>query len=83
MNTKRRKSVQGDPKLPHGSKFCLCSGCGEYFTNEKNFSMHRRGEPSARYCVHPSKLLTKTGKAYLRLNAAGYWARPGRFGGPK
>ena len=65
-----------DPKLPVGTKYCLCSGCGEYFTNDFNFNMHRQDGPTGRVCVHPSTLLTKTGIARLRLNAKGYWARP-------
>ncbi len=65
------------PDLPHGSKYCYCAACGEYFTNETNFNLHRRGEPTARYCVHPSEVRTKRGIAKLRLNTKGYWARTG------
>ena len=70
-----------DPKLPIGTNFCKCAACGEYFTNETNFDMHRRENAGTRYCTHPSELLTKAGKARLSLNAKGYWARPGSFRG--
>ena len=68
-----------DPKLPHGSRFCLCSGCGEYFTNPRNHALHRRGKPESRFCVYPGDLVTKEGKARLRLNPKGYWAQPGGY----
>ncbi len=64
-------------KLPLNTKYCLCSACGEYFTNVANFDMHRRGEPTARVCLDPAHITSKTGKAKLRLNAKGYWAQTG------
>ena len=67
-----------DPKLPIGTKYCLCKRCGEYFTNETSFSMHQRIDGKTAYCVHPMGVVTKTGKPRLRLNVRGYWARPGR-----
>ena len=70
------KNYGSDPKLPFGSRRCLCSGCGEYFSNVRNFDMHRTGEGKGRSCIHPSKLVTKKGKARLRLNADGIWVRP-------
>ncbi len=68
-----------DPKLPFGTNFCKCPACGEYFTNVANFDMHRRGEAEGRHCIPPTHIVSKSGKARLRLNAQGYWARPGGF----
>lgn len=62
-----------DPKLPHGTKYCLCPSCGEYFTSPYAFDLHRAGEPTARHCVHPSKVLDKQRRPRLRLNDRGYW----------
>jgi hypothetical protein len=62
-----------DPKLPPGTKYCLCAGCDEYFTSEYTFDMHRAGEPSARYCIPPEKVLDKQRRPKLRLNDRGYW----------
>jgi hypothetical protein len=62
-----------DPKLPAGTKYCLCAGCGEYFTSAYTFDMHRAGEPEARYCVDPTKILDKQRRPRLRLNDKGYW----------
>lgn len=60
-------------KLPHATKYCLCATCGEYFTNVTNFDLHRRdGE-----CVYPGDIVNKKGKAKLRKNANGMWARTG------
>jgi len=72
-----------DPKLPVGTKYCLCTRCGEYFTNETTFSMHQRVERGASSCVPPDTVVTKTGKPRLTLNARGYWSRPGTYGGYK
>ncbi len=63
------------PKLTIASKRCQCPTCGEYFTNEKNFEMHRSGVYPKRRCVPPGQLVTKKGKARLRLNADGVWTR--------
>jgi len=68
---------ESDPKLGFGTNHCKCSVCGEYFTNVTNFDMHRRGTPTARYCVHPSKVTNRWGKAKLHKNAKGLWARTG------
>jgi predicted anti-sigma-YlaC factor YlaD len=68
-----------DPKLTIGSNYCKCPACGEYFTNVANFDMHRRGDATARECINPAELVTKTGKRRLTLNARGYWSRPGGF----
>lgn len=58
-----------DPKLPIGSNYCRCSGCGEYFTNIRPFEFHRkRGQ-----CVDPA-----TDKR-LKLNDRGYWSEKGKF----
>ena len=63
-----------DPKLRPGTKYCKCPACGEYFTSDSNFLMHRAGAPEKRYCVHPSKVLGKDRKPRLRLTDTGYWA---------
>lgn len=65
--------MSSDPKLPPYKKFCKCASCGEYFTSEYTFDMHRAGQPTARYCKHPSKVLDKQRRPKLRLNDAGYW----------
>jgi hypothetical protein len=64
-----------DPRLPAYRKFCRCAACGEYFSNVRNFDLHRRGAPERRHCVEPDKLVKKNKKARLRLNAEGYWVR--------
>lgn len=65
-------------KLGIGTKHCLCTSCGEYFTNEQNFDMHRHGPAEKRVCRDPASLLTKSGKRRLVLNARGLWSRPGK-----
>ena len=66
-----------DPKLKPNTKHCLCSGCGEYFTNENNFRLHRSGDEDNRVCTYPGDIVSKKGKAKLRLNTRGLWARTG------
>lgn len=66
-----------DPKLPIYSKFCKCSRCGEYFTNEGTFTLHQRISPTGSFCVDPRAVVTKTGKPRLIRNAKGYWAYAG------
>ena len=54
-----------------------CAVCGEYFTTENNFEMHRRTvsrNPYRRVCLNPGTITNKRGKARLRLNAKGLWA---------
>ena len=60
-----------DPKLPVGTNFCKCSGCGEYFGGVSGFDMHRVD----RACLPPSEVASKEGEAMLRLNERGYWVR--------
>ncbi len=66
-----------DKRLGIGTKHCLCSACGEYFTNVVNFDFHRTGKAENRRCVFPGGLVNKKGNARLRLNARGLWARTG------
>jgi len=63
-----------DPKLRPGTNHCLCSACGEYFTCDKNFQLHRSGRGSNRRCVNPSSIVDKRGIARLRRNDRGLWA---------
>jgi len=63
-----------DPKLPFGSKYCKCPRCGQYFTSDYTFSMHLAGEPTARKCMDPARVLDKQRRPRLRLNDKGYWA---------
>ena len=63
-----------DPKLRPGTNFCKCAACGEYFTSDSTFRMHRAGAPEARVCRDPSKVLDKDRKPRLRRTDTGYWA---------
>lgn len=63
-----------DPLLRPGTNHCLCAACGEYFTSDYTFRMHRKTGPEGRYCADPSKLVTKKGIARLRQNRKGLWA---------
>lgn len=58
-----------DPMLPPGTRFCKCGGCGEYFSAEKAFAMHRKGEPDKRFCLTP-RMMSKRG---MVKNDKGYW----------
>ena len=60
-------------KLPAGTKYCLCASCGEHFTSEYTFDMHRAGEPTNRHCIQPDKVLDKQRRPRLKLNDKGYW----------
>jgi len=68
------KSEASDPRLGIGTNHCKCSGCGEYFTCDKNFQLHRRGQGTDRRCVDPSGIVDKKGIARLRRNDRGLWA---------
>jgi len=68
---------KNDPKLPFGSNYCLCSVCGEYFTSESTFRMHRVDDDSGnegRSCRDPAKILDRGRKPRLRLTPSGHWA---------
>ena len=64
----------GDPRLPFYSNHCKCSACGEYFTCDYNFRLHRHGHAQERRCLDPSTLHDKNGIARLRRNDKGLWA---------
>ena len=61
--------------LPAGSKFCQCSGCGEYFTAPSSFDNHRVGKyeittgPDRRRCLTTAELRTRG----WRKTVSGYW----------
>lgn len=42
--------------MPIGSNFCMCSGCGEFFSGCAGFDKHRAGDFGAgtRHCVNPT-----------------------------
>lgn len=67
-----------DPRLRPGTNHCLCPTCGQYFTNEKNFDLHRAGNAQDRRCVYPGLVVDKNGNARLRRRADGLWVRPGK-----
>lgn len=59
-----------DPKLPIGTQYCQCSGCGEYFNSVYAFDLHRSGKDCERRgCKTPEELLSKG----WSKNAKGYW----------
>lgn len=69
------KNVASDPKLPLESGFCLCSGCGSYFVNERAFEKHRLVLPKIkgfRQCV-PPEALNRKGFQNLKLKSGRYW----------
>lgn len=72
-----------DPRLRPGTNHCKCSGCGEYFTGDTAFRMHRRLGPEGRFCLHPSRVETKEGIGLLRLNDKGLWGSTRLFHGSK
>lgn len=60
-----KKRGGSDPKLPTGTHYCLCSGCGRYFGGVSGFEAHR-----VRFqCVDPASV-------GLTLDARGYWRKP-------
>jgi len=68
---------KNDPKLPYGSNYCKCVACGEYFTSDSTFRLHRVDDAdsiSGRACRDPAKILDKTRKPRLRLTPSGHWA---------
>ena len=68
---------RNDPKLPLNSRFCKCAACGEYFTSDSSFIVHRvkdDSSPTGRACADPSKILDRQRKPRLRLTTTGYWA---------
>jgi hypothetical protein len=67
-----------DPRLRPGTKHCLCSACGEYFTTPANFDAHRQGNAQNRRCVNPATMTRKNGKPRFTLNARGLWASYGQ-----
>ena len=69
-----RKASASDPRLPVGSNFCKCSGCGEYFGGVTTFDLHRRGREN-RACVPPSDVTDKEKRPLLHQNDRGYWVR--------
>ena len=50
------------------SSECLCTACGEVFGGERGFDMHRRGDWTKRYCIHPTSL-------GMIKNSRGTWVR--------
>ena len=66
-----------DPKLPFNSNRCKCAACGEYFTSESSFKLHRVDDESGisgRACRDPAKILDKSRKPRLRRTPSGHWA---------
>ena len=63
-----------DPKLKPGTNYCLCAGCGEYFTSDHTFKMHRVGAAGKRRCRDPAKILDRSRKPRLRMATSGHWA---------
>ena len=68
-----------DKMLPVGTNYCKCPSCGEYFSNEGTFDIHRSGVGRDRSCTAPGSLFNKKGGHRLVLNKRGYWVRPGSF----
>ena len=65
-----KKTYSADPKLPIGSNFCQCSGCGEYFNSELPFRLHRFGtHGKSRRCLTAAEMLEKG----MAVSAKGYW----------
>ena len=66
------KVSASDPKLPPGSNFCHCSGCGAYFLNVRAFDRHRVGPARDRACTAGPDMAD----AGLELDPRGYWRFP-------
>lgn len=62
-----------DPKLPHGTKRCKCTVCGEYFASPSSFDEHQKRRQ--RGCVHPASV------GLVPRN--GYWGWPGERPDPR
>lgn len=45
----------------------MCASCGEFFSNENNFDLHRKGKGKSRFCVDPSTLVSKSGENLLKI----------------
>ena len=68
---------KNDPKLPIDTNYCQCSACGEYFTSDSSFRVHRVADADSdtgRSCRDPSKVLDKSRKPRLRRTTTGHWA---------
>ena len=71
-----RTATASDPKLPIGSNFCKCGGCGAYFGGVTSFDLHRKKGS----CVPPSEVSDRQNERVLRLNDRGYWVRTFKWG---
>lgn len=63
-----------DPKLRPGTNHCKCAACGEYFTSDSSFRMHRATVDSRRVCRDPATIIDKDRKPRLRRTDTGLWA---------
>jgi hypothetical protein len=52
-----------------GTNFCKCPACGEYFTSDYPFRMHRTGPYTGRKCLSKEEMETKG----MEFNRKGYW----------
>lgn len=58
-----------DTMLPPGSKFCRCSGCGEYFTSETPFGIHRVDGRCLSVTEMEARGMSKNPRGYWRSRA--------------
>lgn len=66
-----------DERLRPGTNHCKCAACGNYFTSDSSFQVHRvwaDNARTARECRKPGAILDKDRKPRLRLNDRGLWA---------
>lgn len=66
---KKSSEIVHDEKLPPASNFCRCAECGEYFTSETPYDMHRVGAGHARRCLTQEEMRVRG----MSRNQRGYW----------
>lgn len=63
-----------DPKLPHGTKYCKCTVCGEYFKSPSSFDAHRVMGICDDQCESVRcKNIKEMAGAGMSINGRGYW----------
>lgn len=66
--------TESDPRLPPGTNFYRCGGCGQHFLNVRAFDVHRQGKTVDRSCTARPFMRD----AGLERDARGYWRLPKR-----
>ena len=65
----RTMAEGSDPKLPPGTNYCRCGGCGEYFKSPSGFDKHRVTDKGERRCLTVIEMFAEG----MSKNERGYW----------